>query len=106
MPILLAQCLCPNRHTIAAVADAGPQEDMVAGLRAAVRACLQTTLNPWCGICGAIAETWTYEVGVTRFKTMAEAERVLNAEEAAQQAIAEILKAQGRTYDAPTYPQN
>ena len=31
------------------------------------------TIDPWCGICRAPSQLWQFEVGYTRFKTMAEA---------------------------------
>jgi hypothetical protein len=39
------------------------------------------TLNPWCGICGAKRDSWAYEAGRTRFRTMAEAEAPLREQE-------------------------
>ena len=46
--------------------------------RGAVEEALQAgLLNPWCAICKAGCETWRYEVGRTKFRTMEEAAPLL-----------------------------
>lgn len=60
----LAQCLCPERHAIVAFAAFEPDRDeaaLVETLRAAA-----ALVDPWCGICGAAREAWTYEVRLSR----------------------------------------
>jgi hypothetical protein len=78
--VWIAQCLCgPERHCILATADEAADETeaatRIAGmLRAQVAEWLAAeSLNPWCGICGAKAEGWVYEIGRTRFETMRDA---------------------------------
>jgi hypothetical protein len=101
--VLLVQCLCPQRHAIlAAASDLYGAELLTTSLREQLRRWLETgTINPWCGLCGAPRETWTYEVGVTRYRTMAEAEPALRQLEAEQIRSAAVLKALGLAYDAP-----
>lgn len=80
MTVWIAQCLCRCRHAILAQALLADNEsdairDGVEPLREAVNELLASgEMNPWCAICKASAETWHYEVGRTRFATMAEAE--------------------------------
>lgn len=85
--VWIAHCLCgPNRHAIAALAGEFETEaEASAGLLSKLRRLITElngagTLNPWCGICGSLA--WRYEVGVTRWRTMAEAETYLRRVEA------------------------
>jgi hypothetical protein len=74
MGIWLAQCLCPDRHAIlAAAGEAVDEQDatrLIFTVQTAVKDMLRSELNPWCGLCHAPAESWRYEVGRTRFRTM------------------------------------
>lgn len=85
--VWLAQCLCPSRHAILAASKeartrAQAQTEIQQPLKAQIDSLLAAgSLNPWCGLCGAKAETWHYEVGRTRFRTMAEAEPELRKAE-------------------------
>ena len=97
MSVWLAQCLCPQRHAI--LAASGMAED-----RAAADACvtkpLRThvmrmigsgTINPWCGLCKAPAETWRYELERMAFASMAEAEPVLRESEREQAIVRRLF---------------
>jgi len=109
MTVWIAQALCgPARHCILAATQ---EAETPAGLEALLRTTLLTLVaqgahHPWCGICGARVEGWTYETGRTPYATMAEAEPALRASEAAQAHTAARLKAQGRAYDAPDQRRN
>lgn len=92
MRVWVAQCLCPARHCI--IASAGEAESVGAAtvvvldaLQEAVEAAMANgSLNPWCGICRAEAETWQYELARTRYRSMQEAmPHLREAEE--QQAV-------------------
>lgn len=103
--VWIAQCLCgPNRHAIAALA--GEAEDdvdaaafLLPKLRAGVAELLQSSINPWCGICGAEQASWRYEVGRTGFRTLAEAAPHLAAAEAANRAVAALFGTHGPTQE-------
>jgi hypothetical protein len=102
-PVLLAQCLCPQRHCILATAsqDQGPHvlaEHLAQQVREAIE---RQTLNPWCALCGARRDLWTYEVGLTPYATMEEALAALREVEQEQAETARLLKAQGLAYDPP-----
>jgi len=90
--VWIAQCLCPDRHAILAASGEADSEPAAMStiawpLREAIEAALHTgVLNPWCGLCKAGSETWRYEVGRTRYRTMAEAENPLRENEAKQAA--------------------
>lgn len=96
MSVWIAQCLCPDRHTImAAAGEATDQADATEHIRdplaRAVGAAVETSaINPWCGICHAKFETWDVELGRTQFATMAEASpslKRLGDEQAAVRAL-------------------
>ncbi|HTI78956.1 MAG TPA: hypothetical protein VL614_00745 [Acetobacteraceae bacterium] len=95
--VWVAQCLCPGRHAILALAGEANsgQEAMVSiasPLRQAVQAALQEqTINPWCSLCNAKAETWVYEIGRTRFRTMEEATPTLRESEAKQATLRRLF---------------
>lgn len=88
--VWIAQCLCPNRHTIVAAAgDASGVTDaqtaVLEPLREQVtKLLIANVLNPWCGLCHAPASAWTYEVRRTAFATMDEAEPALRQLQAEQ----------------------
>lgn len=91
--VYIAQCLCPDRHCILAAAHEAESpaaaEQLTETLRTAITELLTMgTLNPWCGLCGAKAESWHYELGSTAFATMDEAMPTL------RQMQAEMLAAQ------------
>ena len=94
--VWIAQCLCPERHCICAIAgDARDVSDaqtaILGGLREQVADLLgKQLLNPWCGLCHAPASGWTYEVRRTRFATMEEAEPALRQLEADQIVVASL----------------
>jgi hypothetical protein len=91
--VWIAQCLCPQRHAILAAAgvahDRADAELTVLGpLIGRVRKlCTDEIINPWCGLCKAPEADWRYEVGRTRFTSMAEAETTLRGSEAAQSIV-------------------
>ena len=94
--VWIAQCLCgPNRHAILANAgeadsEATARDALIPQLREAIGMLLQSTLNPWCAICGATRPSWRYEIGRTPFRTIAEAAPEL-AEMAAGNVVANAL---------------
>jgi len=115
----VVQCLCPQRHCILALAfkDEVPDAEAIAYARGAVASVMGEThydpetlkllgltfpLNPWCGLCGAKADTWRYEVGVMREQDWDRAVSELRANEQAQQESAALLKAMGLAYDKPS----
>jgi hypothetical protein len=68
------------------------EQKIAALLRKGVDAMLfAAELNPWCGLCRASAESWTYEVGRTRFRTLAEAALELHESQRAQAETAALL---------------
>jgi hypothetical protein len=90
--VWVAQCLCPARHCILAAAGLAANEaeaaaeigsSLVNAVGEALRAGL---LNPRCGLCRADTETWSYEVGRTRFSSMEEAAPLLQRLEDEQAA--------------------
>jgi len=99
--VLLAQCLCPQRHCILAAAEeTDDAQTLAAQLRDAVTDFLKEPgINPWCGLCGAKADTWRVEVRRSIYKTMAEAEPELRKHEAMQQESAALLKRLGMAFD-------
>lgn len=91
--VWIAQCLCPQRHAILAASgeaedQASAEETLIKPLRRHVERMIGSgTFNPWCGLCRAPMESWRYEVGRTRFCSMAEAEPALRENERAQAMI-------------------
>lgn len=108
MAVLLVQALCPDRHCIMAVAsEEMAAEKSLALLKAGIAGFLDRgAINPWCGLCGAKADTWHYEIGRTRFASMEEAMPVLRQAEEGQQMYARIQKAAGVAYDKEPGAEN
>lgn len=84
--VWIMQCLCPSRHCIVASCDLAESETearqkLDEPTRAAVAELIAGGVNPWCGLCGAKQDTWRYELGRTKFSTMAAAEPALREEE-------------------------
>jgi hypothetical protein len=106
--VWIAQCLCPQRHCILAAADEAAGESdaratILSPLRERVAMLIaDRAINPRCGICGATAETWTYEVGRTRWATLVEAMPVLTSTEADMIATGAVFGEiqGGRKFDA------
>jgi hypothetical protein len=94
--VWIAQCLCPQRHCIVAVADtafdrADAEQNIIGRLRATVEQWLaDRTLNPWCGLCGLPRASWRYEVGRTRWATLREAMPEIRKNEAEQAVTAAV----------------
>lgn len=116
--IRIAQCLCgPARHAIMAMA-LGPDTDAITdaqaakGLREVIEALvagrggelnmgLPPRMNAWCGICGAPARDWAYEIGRSiPFTDWEDAQRVLRENETAQNASRRLLDLLDQTFDA------
>lgn len=96
--VFIVQCLCPERHAIAANAlEAETEEECaVAGtnlIEALDEAIAKHVLNPWCELCKAPREKWHIETGRTKWTTLTEAMPHLRAEEQAQRESAEQIKA-------------
>lgn len=101
MSVRIVQALCPARHCILAISGEGERDELTVLLRKAVELAVDSkTFNPWCGLCGAPAATWTYEAGVTRFTSMEDAQPELKRMEADQLATKAAMIASGRAYDA------
>jgi hypothetical protein len=116
----VVQCLCgPKRHAILAAAVnttgeplANDGVDTIAALKAAVSLMLEArgaevsdtmpaSIDPWCGLCGAPASAWTYEIAWTReFPDFDAALRVLKASEADQRHTAALLDLLDVSYNA------
>ena len=93
MSVFLIQCLCPQRHAIVGIAYEAdePSDERVEQLKVAVAMMIERgAIDPWCGICRS--RDWHYETGKTRYRTLAEAEIPLRANEAAQAATRDFLK--------------
>jgi hypothetical protein len=89
--VWIAQCLCPQRHCIMALAGESDSKEAATNIAWALREQIDEVLrtglmNPWCGLCKAPEEDWRYEVGRTPFSTMEEAAPVLRKNEAEQAA--------------------
>jgi|SRR5580693_901572 hypothetical protein len=102
--VWIAQCLCgPQRHCLLAAAGEADSEDQArreveAPLRANISEALRSAvLNPWCGLCGARSDIWFYDVGCTRWATLAEALPAMRESER-QQAM---MRAAWRNPDEP-----
>lgn len=107
--VWIAQCLCPQRHCILAAAheadgEAEARAIILSPLREQIDGLLKIhAINPWCGICRSPVDTWTYEIGRTRWATMAEAAPEIRKSEAEQVATGAILGELGggaRKFDA------
>lgn len=93
MSVYLIQCLCPQRHCIAATAyeAEGPSDESLAAFEADVKEMVALkSINPWCGICNS--RDWHYEMAKTRYRTMEEAEGPLAEAQAAQAAAREFFR--------------
>ena len=95
MRVWICQCICPNRHCIAALAGEheGPRDanEMIGILRDQMAEFTKAkTINPWCGICKAKADTWQYDLGRTPFRSLEEAKPYLEQNER-EQALARIV---------------
>jgi hypothetical protein len=94
--VWIAQCLCPQRHCIMAGADeaksgAEAEQKVMRYLRETVEEWLaRGTINPWCGLCGAPQESWTFELGRTRWATLEEALPEMRKSEAEQAATSAV----------------
>ena len=90
--VWIVQCLCPHRHCILAAAneveDVAGATELMDELHGAVDGLVADgTLNPWCGICHAKQDTWTYDIGRTRYTTLTDAAPLLLELEAKQAAV-------------------
>jgi hypothetical protein len=90
----MAQCLCPDRHCILALAQAIEDdcpEDiarLLDRLQGTVdQALAERVINPWCGLCHAEPERWICEAGRTAFTTLAEAKPAIAESQARQDAV-------------------
>lgn len=87
--VRIAQCLCPQRHCIAALAfepSTVSNEQAIESLQAFV-----ARLDPWCGICRSVR--LHIEIGQTRFATMEEAAEPLRQLQAENMLARLILTA-------------
>ena len=88
--VWIAQCLCPSRHCVMAVAGEAKsykeaETSVLTPLVSQVAKLLtERTLNPWCALCKAAADQWKYEVRRSRFRTIEEAEPMLRQTEGEQ----------------------
>lgn len=113
MRVRIAQCICPERHTLLAATCLNPEvEDklLLDALRGAVSRLrsgeklvptVMEKMQPWCGICGAAESTWIYEVAWSKeFESAEHALAELTILENANIASRNLLHALGLTYDA------
>ncbi|MEP7304192.1 MAG: hypothetical protein ABJA98_01615 [Acidobacteriota bacterium] len=113
----IVQCLCgPQRHAILAMAvstnlaEQTTDHEALAWLKAAIGLLLEgrggeiempPRIDPWCGLCGAPARDWTYEIGWSReFEDWGAAQRALRESETDQRASAALLELLDVTYNA------
>ena len=90
--VWIAQCLCPSRHVIMALAQVAETSEDAAKISVALRETVngglaRLVMNPWCGHCHAPVETWHYEVNRTRFRTLEEAAPEIEKAQAEQEFI-------------------
>jgi hypothetical protein len=82
--VRITQLLCPRRHCIVARAWESSRETDEQALEAARALWREMVerggMNPYCALCGST--DLQFETGQTRFRTLAEAEPFLRAEEA------------------------
>jgi purine-nucleoside phosphorylase len=91
--IYIAQCLCPSRHCIAALAfdprDTTP-EAATELLRMTIEDHIRRqVINPWCGLCHS--RDFLYDAQPTRFKSMDEAKPYLLELERRQLSLAALV---------------
>lgn len=98
--VLLLQVLCPARHCILGFAGEAPpltRESIAADARQAIEAAIAAkVLNPWCGICRAEREHWSFEVAELPGRTMAEIEPEIRRQETNQMAARAAFEARER----------
>ena len=93
MSVYVVQCLCPQRHCIAAIAYEAdePSEEHLVAFKDTIAACIaKGAIVPWCGICKS--REWVYETGKTRYRTMEEAREPFAALAAEQAQAREFFK--------------
>lgn len=93
--VWLAQMKCPGNHAILAAAKEAESreaaEELIPELQATIDSGVREgILNPWCGLCGAKAETWKIDLQRTDFATIEEAMPAL-AEQEAENILAMAL---------------
>lgn len=97
MTVFLAQCLCPGRHCLMALAGQvdspeAARKELVEPLSTGIRrAIAHGVLNPWCSLCRARADTWFIELAETEFATLDEARPTFERQEAEQLAANALL---------------
>jgi hypothetical protein len=96
----LVQCLCPARHCIMAGAGeeppgtaAGAVDGLKAGIEEAIAA---GGMNPWCELCRAPRDQWSFEVATIENRKLAELLPALKHQEAAQLATQAAIIAERR----------
>lgn len=98
--VLLLQCLCPARHCIIALAGEAPPataESMTEQARAGLDAAIASkAINPWCELCKARREHWSFEVAELPGRTLAEVLPALKRSEAEQLQTQARFKAEAR----------
>lgn len=96
----LVQCICPARHCIMAVAGEEPPETAAAivdQLRSAIEQTIAAgRIDPWCALCRAPREQWTFEIVAIPGRTLDEIMPSLRAVEGAQLNYAASLRAEQR----------
>jgi len=93
----LVQCLCPARHCIMAAAfqcPPGTQEEAIELCRSSIeRNIADKQMQPWCGICAAPRNSWSFEIASLPGLTLDAVMPALRASEAAQMETAATVKA-------------
>lgn len=81
--------------------NAADAQALLSQLRQVVGDLLQGHMNPWCAICSAEAAGWRYELGRTRFTTIAEAKPTFEEEARANELANRLFGSHGSTRPRP-----
>jgi len=96
----LVQCLCPARHCLMASAaqePPGSKDEALEIVKATIEAAIASKrINPWCGICKAPREQWTFEVATLPGRTLDELLPEIQRQESQQIATAAAIAATQR----------
>lgn len=85
--VWIAQMKCPGNHCILASAteatNRAQAEELIPHLQRTIAGAInEKVMSPWCGLCGAKAETWAVDLQRTTFATIDEAMPALAEQEA------------------------
>jgi len=95
--IRILQCLCPARHAVVGAAydpeAPGTSTEEIKRHVAEQLAMMVASgvIDPWCGLCGAKVDDWHWEDGITKYRTMEEAQPALKQLEAENHLAREAI---------------